>query len=278
VDADGDGDLTAVDPVFAQLRVWQDANANGIADNGETHSLAQIGVTALHYRRGSYERNGTTYQLASPDLNAEALGTIAHTVEGGILVNSNNGQTSLIVTAIADLSNIAPGMDRIDVGIEDTPLNILASSLLANDRIGNGATLTLSAVGDARHGTVTLQNEVLHFTPQANYFGADAGFSYTVHDALGNSAQANVVVTLAAVNDTPTPSNRNDLIIGDLNEDGSQRVNPWAGVILVDDPDDTMFTYALTHDGLHGHVASDSALAEKTVPDVKVTVVLTAHA
>lgn len=47
-DANGDGVIDANDPVFAQLQVWVDANANGKVDPGELESLAQAGVAAIN--------------------------------------------------------------------------------------------------------------------------------------------------------------------------------------------------------------------------------------
>lgn len=54
VDANGDGDISVADPVFSQLRIWQDANGNDALDDGESHTLNELGVTALHYARASF--------------------------------------------------------------------------------------------------------------------------------------------------------------------------------------------------------------------------------
>lgn len=205
VDGNADGDITVADPVYDQLRIWQDANGNGAVDAGETKTLKELGITALHYTRGSYDRDGQTYQMASPDLQADAVGTRTHAVEGGIIVESSNGQVSMIVTRTEDLSNIKPGKDRINDGIEDIPLDILASDLLKNDRVGgsSGSALTMTAVSDAKHGTVSLKNGVVHFTPDRDYYGSDAGFSYTVSDGNGGTATTDVDITFKGVNDAP---------------------------------------------------------------------------
>ncbi|EJN10300.1 Ca2+-binding protein, RTX toxin [Herbaspirillum sp. YR522] len=205
VDANGDGNITSYDPVFNELRIWQDVDGNGVVNNGEVRSLQEWGITALQYALGTYDRNGQTYQLASPDLQADAVGVRTHVVEGGIIVESSNGSVSMIVTKLDDLSNIAPGMDRVANGIEDIPLNILANDLLKNDKVGNvsGAGLVMTSVGDAKHGIVNLQNGIVYFTPEKDYFGADAGFTYWETDGFGNAASANVQINLAPVNDAP---------------------------------------------------------------------------
>ncbi len=64
---------------------------------------------------------------------------------------------------------------------EDTAVAIAAATLLANDTDLDGDTLTVTAVGTAVNGTVSLVSGVVTFTPAANYTGA-ASFEYTVSD------------------------------------------------------------------------------------------------
>ncbi len=47
LDANGDGMLDAKDAAFASLRVWVDANADGVSQAGELSSLAQQGIASL---------------------------------------------------------------------------------------------------------------------------------------------------------------------------------------------------------------------------------------
>lgn len=236
LDAGQDGRIGIDDPVFSQLRVWTDANSDGIVQQGEAKSLTELGITSLNYRLGTFVRNGITLQMGSPDLTADTQGTNVHVVTGGIVVQSSNGQTSLIVSKVNDLGTapgggdpgggdpgnpgggdpgnpgggdptIAMGNDGISGPeiIEDRELQILVGDLLANDRINGdaGPQLTMIDVGSARHGTVSLVNGVVHFTPERDYFGGDAGFSYTARNAAGVTGQAQVVINLAPVNDAP---------------------------------------------------------------------------
>lgn len=86
---------------------------------------------------------------------------------------------------------------------EDTALVIQASSLAGNDTDLDGDSLTVTAVGEASHGTVALVNGQITFTPDADYNGP-ASFSYTVSDGKGGMDSATVAVSVTPVNDAPT--------------------------------------------------------------------------
>jgi predicted RNA-binding protein with TRAM domain len=94
---------------------------------------------------------------------------------------------------------------------EDVVLNIPFEVLLANDtdvdtdpalNRGGVQTLTISAVGNAQHGTVEIVNGQVRFTPDQDYFGP-ASFDYLVDDGAGGQVSATVVLSLAPVNDAP---------------------------------------------------------------------------
>ncbi|WP_346287572.1 cadherin-like domain-containing protein [Zoogloea sp.] len=89
---------------------------------------------------------------------------------------------------------------------EDTALIISAADLLANDSDPDGTsagqTLTLTAVGHATHGSVSLIDGQILFTPEADYFGP-AGFDYTVSDRAGGESVARFALDVQPVNDAP---------------------------------------------------------------------------
>jgi Ca2+-binding RTX toxin-like protein len=205
IDSNYDGSLSPLDPVWNELKVWQDANGNGTAEAGETQTLAQLGITSLNYAMGTFERNGQLSQLASPDLAADTEGTRTHVVPEGIIIQTSNGHTSLLATRIDDKSAIEANRDGV-TGYEDTELIISAADLLANDTLAglSGNNLSITGVSGFTHGSGFLDgNGFVHYTPDANYFGA-AQFNYSIKAVTGQTAAATVDLTLQNVNDAPT--------------------------------------------------------------------------
>ena len=138
VDANVDGDIDARDAVYSQLRVWQDANGNGLVDTGEAKSLADMGISSIHYNRGSYDKNGQSLQVSSVDLQVDSAGMKVEQVAGGIKIESTNGKVSVLVTKTDDLSNIAPGKDGVQA-IEDIQLDSNKSLAIVTEGVAQHA-------------------------------------------------------------------------------------------------------------------------------------------
>ncbi len=232
VDANYDGKLTTADPVWNELKVWQDANGDGLQEAGEAHSLAELGISALDYAMGRFEQNGQLQEMSSPDLVADTEGTRTHVIPEGIVVETSTGHTSLLVTRIDDRTVIEANRDGV-TSYEDIETIISTADLTANDLLGGfaGSNLTVTGVSDFTHGTGWLDgNGFVHYTPAANYYGP-ASFSYTIQAPTGQTATATVDINLLNVNDAPVVQT------GYANE----------GKIVVTDVDDPNgpFTYAV---------------------------------
>ena len=207
VDANYDGMLTSDDPVWSELKVWRDLDQDGIQDEGEAQGLDDLGITELNYAMGTFTQDGAQKQLASPDLEADKDGTRVSIVPEGILIQeSSEGHLSLLVTRIDDKTAVEANRDGI-TGYEDTEIIVSSADLLANDTLGGflGRDLTLTGLANFRHGTGFIDaNGFIHFQPEPEYAGDEAGFDYTVRAVNGQEGTATVDITLQNVNDAPT--------------------------------------------------------------------------
>ena len=142
---------------------------------------------------------GTIDNSASQFGSAPNLG--AHTVT--ITAQDPSGET-VNDTFTWQVNNPAPtaGNDS-NTTDEDTAVT---GSVTANDNDPDGDVLQYSLVGvqgGAANGTVTIDaNGNYSYTPNADFNGTDT-FTYEVTDQEGGTTQANVVITVNAVNDAP---------------------------------------------------------------------------
>lgn len=159
---------------------------------------------------------GSTY--ASGALKAvDGGGVYAYSDNAGTFPGLSPGGSNYWVDVVFDAGpNSVPNAGD-DSGLtisRNGTLTISIAALLANDTDANGDALTISAVGNALNGTVTLNKQAgtITFTPAANYAGP-ASFTYTLSDGRGGTDQANVSLTvdpgpagqsLFAANEGPT--------------------------------------------------------------------------
>ncbi len=164
----------------------------------------------------NYFGSGSTY--ASGALKAvDGGGVYAYSDNAGTFPGLSPGGSNYWVDVVFDAGPNSVPVAGDDSGLtisRNGTLTISIATLLANDTDANGDALTISAVGNALNGTVTLnkQNGTIIFTPAANYSGP-ASFSYTLSDGRGGTDQANVSLTvdpgpagqsLFAANEGPT--------------------------------------------------------------------------
>jgi Ca2+-binding RTX toxin-like protein len=237
IDANGDGKINADDPALKELRVWQD-DGDGVQETGEVKSMADLGITELDYTNGRFSRtvNGQSqlFSMASPDLGGDTEGANVFLTEAGIVIDQSDGPPSLVITRTTNINGGGGGngFTLIGDGIGFDPTSpyyedgdptgaartvpvetlIAVSLLLGNDSLnGTPAGLTITAVGNAQHGTVRLGDNdgFIYFTPEANYSGV-AQFDYTVTAPDGRTQVAPVQIKIQPVNDKPIGSHLTD--------------------------------------------------------------------
>lgn len=111
LDSNNDGVINVSDAAFTQLRIWRDANGNGVTDAGELGTLASSGITSI---------NTAYVDSALPDVYANEhrqLGTYTNS-SGQVRAVEDvwfaadtsttvNNSTSLVSAAIAALPDVA---------------------------------------------------------------------------------------------------------------------------------------------------------------------------
>ncbi|WP_052435572.1 DUF4082 domain-containing protein [Bradyrhizobium japonicum] len=182
-----------------------------------TLTPGQIYTVSYHTEVGHYSNtsNFFTSAVTSGPLTAPASGNGVFAYGSSSVFPTNTYQASnfwvdVMFNPSGGTTN-QPPVAANDVGptaTQGTPVTITAASLISNDSDPNGDALTVTAVGGATHGTVTLnvqsnpQNNTITFTPDTTYTG-NASFNYTVSDGHGGTATANVSLTVVAPGQTP---------------------------------------------------------------------------
>lgn len=195
-DTHQDGKFDAQDAKFAEFKVWQDLNQNGISDAGEVRSLADWGITEIKLTSDGVVRtpaagvteagrttatttDGTSILVADAGFDNASLdySVTPAATPGGAKLNVLGSGMSL------DLSRFMAQHGAIaEVDLSGTGVNTL--TLRLNDVL-QGATSTLKVTGDA--------NDVLNAQLAAEWTDSgavvtDNGHSYAVYNANANAA------------------------------------------------------------------------------------------
>ncbi|WP_430815424.1 putative Ig domain-containing protein [Carboxylicivirga sp. RSCT41] len=115
--------------------------------------------------------------------------------EGGYC---DQATVSITITPVNDAPLVNDDNFTLD---EDSNLDL---AILENDSDIDGSlnTASLAIITDATNGTLTINDNTINYSPDADYNGSDS-FVYSVADNEGISEQAMVSITINAVNDAP---------------------------------------------------------------------------
>ena len=188
------GDATASGNVLAN---------DSDVDSGDSRSVTTVGAFQGTYGTLVMASDGSwTYTLddADADTNALAAGAQASEVFTYAISDSHGA------TATASLNISLTGANDGPIAVadfaimnEDTTLTLPASSILGNDSDPDGDALALVSVQGAIGGTVALDGlGNIVFLPAKDFFGT-ASFTYTVQEPSGDTATAQVVVSVTPV-------------------------------------------------------------------------------
>ena len=172
--------------------------ANDSDPDGDALSVTQVGGDAGTHGIVAMANGTVTY---APARGFAGDAPFAYTISDG---HGNTDNATVNVT-------VQPGHDppvaRDDSAAtrEDQPLAVAVAELLANDSDPDDDQLSVAGVsgGPATHGTVSLADGRVTYTPTADFNGA-AAFKYTLSDGHGGAAEATVTIGVREVNDPPT--------------------------------------------------------------------------
>ena len=167
--------------------------------NGSSVQLSASGASSYQWNNGL---SSSKDQIVSPSQ------TTTYTVTG-ISTEGCSNQTSVTIT----VKNHPVAMDDNENTNEDTPILI---NVVSNDSDADADPITVTEFTQPANGAVTLEQNQLRYTPNADFFGSDS-FTYTISDGNGGTATATVNITVNPVNDAPVAVDDNATV----NEDAT---------------------------------------------------------
>jgi hypothetical protein len=114
LDSNGDGRIDASDEAFASLRVWMDANKDGVSQGGELYSLSSLGIASINLQsqQTSELNNGNWIGLSG---SYETVDGQVHSMVDAWFRSGEAGQT-IDLTALNPASVSEHSLSRIDLG------------------------------------------------------------------------------------------------------------------------------------------------------------------
>jgi len=156
LDLNGDGIIDAQDAAFADLRVWVDANQDGVSQDGELFGLNDLEIASidLNAQPAGYQIDGQTvfaegqYTLSSGesrpyvavDLKQQDLGGSDPIASGGETIVGGDGDDILLSLGGGNILYGGPGSDTFVLAGLD------AADLIADYNLAEGDTVDLSAL------------------------------------------------------------------------------------------------------------------------------------
>jgi Domain of unknown function (DUF4082)/Bacterial Ig domain/Cadherin-like domain len=191
---------------------WQQVNLSSpvVVTAGTTYVVS-------YHTSGDYSVSGNYFATAHTNgsLTAPASGTsggdgVYAYGTGSIFPTNSFNASNYWVDVVYNGSPIQANNDGGFVATTNTTLSIPASAVLANDTDASGLPLSITGVSNPSNGTVSYNSstQTISFVPAGNYTGP-AGFTYSISDGQGQTASANVSLSVndaSLFNHSTTPS------------------------------------------------------------------------
>jgi hypothetical protein len=189
-DSNRDGRFDAQDAQFAEFKVWQDANQNGVSDAGEVRSLADWGIASINLvsdgvvstpaagvteagRTTATATDGSSVLVSDAGFEYESLAYSAQTVEGlGAHIDLLGSGMSLDLSSFVAQHGAVTSADLSGTGANR--LNIRLQDVLQGDASGS-----LTVMGNADDTAMLQASEWTNTGQVVN----NQGHSYGVYSA-----------------------------------------------------------------------------------------------
>ena len=255
VDIETEAFITKVlDNVIAAktLTITDDAKANttkslsGVMPVIEVKSSNDLTTSVIRFAVSTLQDDIKT--IANGTATAETISSYTTDILTYIATDQsiNANEIAPNITAIADIITTA----------EDTSAQI---NSLANDSFVTTAPFSLSSVTSPANGTATISNNLISYSPDADYNGSDV-FTYTITQGE-KSSSADVTVTITPVNDAPSIDTASTLTAAE-----NQTAVATISISDVDTEDALTLTLGGT-DAASFSLSSDNVLTFATAPD-----------
>ncbi len=198
--------ITDVVPAFLTIQGVEFGGA-AITDTGHLPPYAW----AVQTLAAGQEANITLTAILSAPLSAGVYTNNASiTAREDAVAGNNHSEVRIRVLNVAPLA-----VGDSYTTLEDTPLQIMPDSVLANDSDNNGDALTAFKNSNPGHGLLLLNlNGSFVYTPTLNTNGPDS-FTYRARDGALNSNIAMVNLSIRSVNDAPAGTNQTVITLED---------------------------------------------------------------
>jgi len=240
--------LTNVAPIAENDSIVTDENTKVVIDvlendNDEEGSLDSSTIAIVTVaKHGSVTVINGKIQY-TPQINYSGEDTFYYTVKdkGGLL--SNRAKVDIVIN-----NSYEPPKAENDSIVTDENTKVVIDVLENdNDEEGSLDSFTIAIVTAAKHGSVTVINGKIQYTPQINYSGEDT-FSYRVKDSEGLISNiAKVTIVINNSNEAPKAENQKLTTL----------VNRHLDIMLTgSDPDGNALKYTIMTYPNHGTLSS----------------------
>ena len=170
--------------------------ANALLANDTDPDRDTLTITAVgDATNGLVALDGSTV-IYRHDGSETKTGSFTYTVTDGA-----ESATASVTITVSPVNDPPIGVDDALAVQEGGTVSVQAIELLANDTDAEGDTLSITAVGDANNGLVTLDGSTVFYRHDGSET-TSGSFAYTVSDGI-DSTTALVTVAVSPVNDPP---------------------------------------------------------------------------